>query len=62
MSMIIQYCLFLLGETPAKRDFSTNFSLATTTPLEKIKQRFRDRLSSQMNEASSNLEFSFLND
>ncbi|XP_055317757.1 kinesin-like protein Klp61F [Sitodiplosis mosellana] len=47
-----------LGETPVKRDFDTNISLAATTPLDRIKQRFRDRFS-QINGASPG-NYSFL--
>ncbi|XP_031626189.1 kinesin-like protein Klp61F [Contarinia nasturtii] len=47
------------GETPVKREYQTKISLAATTPLEKIKQRFRDRLS-QM--SPSTAEYSFLNE
>lgn len=46
------------GETPVKRDYDTNVSLAATTPLDRIKQRFRDRLS-QINNASPG-NYSFL--
>lgn len=52
----------MAGETPAKREYSTDISLVETTPLNKIKQRFRDRLS-QINAASPNAaEYSFLNE
>lgn len=47
------------GETPAKRDYPTNVSLAATTPLDKIKQRFRKQINA-MN--SPNANYSFLND
>lgn len=53
----------LLGETPVKRDYSTNVTLVATTPLEKIKQRFRNRLT-QINATnnSPDANYSFLND
>lgn len=52
---------YYLGETPAKRDYATNVSLAATTPLDKIKQRFRNRLS-HINVANSpDANYSFLN-
>lgn len=51
--------MYVIGETPAKRDYQTNVSLAATTPLDKIKQRFRDRFS-LINSASPNANYSFL--
>lgn len=56
-SMIFFY---FTGETPAKRDYNPNVSLAATTPLDKIKQRFRDRLSQISNCSPSNADYSFL--